>query len=217
MPAPAASASVYEGYHDFADCDLLSGWAWDQNQPDAPVYVDVYSDGAYLLSVWANAFRADLSVAGKGSGVHAFNAPVPASIRDGQWHSIAMKYGGTSIDLYNTPKPLFCGAAMQASTQFEGYDDVADCTRIAGWAWDASQPDSPVSVDLYRDGVLFARALADLFRIDLRDSGKGNGVHGFDVATPAAVKDGQPHDITVRYAGTAQDLYWTPTTLVCVP
>ena len=72
-------------------------------------------------------------------------------------------------------------------------------------------------MDLYRDGVLFARALADLFRIDLRDSGKGNGVHGFDVATPAAVKDGQPHDITVRYAGTAQDLYWTPTTLVCVP
>jgi hypothetical protein len=175
----------------------------------------VYSDGAYLLSVSANAFRADLSVAGKGNGAHAFHVPTPASVRDGQLHIVTMKYGGTSMDLYNTAKPLFCSPAVEVASQFEGYHDVADCMRISGWAWDAKEPDLPISVDLYNDGVFFARWSANILRPDARDAGKGNGVHGFDVATPSLLKNGEPHSITVRYGGTTQDLYLTPKILTC--
>ena len=45
----------------------------------------------------------------------------------------------------------------------------------------------------------------------------GNGVHGFDVATAATLKNGESHSITVRYGGTAQDLYSTPKILTCSP
>ena len=121
------------------------------------------------------------------------------------------------MDLYNTSKPLFCSPAVEIAPRFEGYHDVADCTHISGWAWDANEPDLPSSVDIYNDGVFFGRWSANILRPDVRDAGKGNGVHGFDVATAATLKNGESHSITVRYGGTAQDLYSTPKILTCSP
>ena len=88
---------------------------------------------------------------------------------------------------------------------------------IAGWAWDFSPTNVPVSVDVYSDGVFVARWLADSFRQDLLNAGIGNGAHGFFGATPASLKDGVQHTITVRFTGTSQNLSATPKLLSCSP
>src|SRR5450759_2990849 len=105
--------------------------------------------------------------------------------------------------------------ALPALAQSNGYHDVADCTRISGWAWDASQPTTPISVDIYDGSTLIATALAGNFRQDLLDAGIGDGNHGFEITTPGSVIDGTTHTITVKYAGTQSNLNTTPKTLSC--
>jgi hypothetical protein len=84
--------------------------------------------------------------------------------------------------------------------QDDGYLDIADCNNIVGWAWDRTAPDAPLLVDIYDGNNLIAGSvLANQFRQDLQNAGKGNGQHGFSIATPAALKNGKPHSIGVKF------------------
>lgn len=229
---PEPNAPVYNGYHESAGCDTIGGWAWDARQPDTPVSVDIYADGSLVATVSANQFRQDLLNAGIGNGVHGFSLATPASLKDGQAHSIRVRYAQTSIDLSDTPKSITCSVPTPTPTptptatptptptpvptpNYGGYHEVADCNQISGWAWDSQQPNTPISVDIYADGNLLATVLADQFRQDLLNAGIGNGAHVFSLATPANLKDGQQHEIRVRYAGTSIDLSTTPKSITC--
>ncbi len=98
---------------------------------------------------------------------------------------------------------------------YQGYFDVADCNVLAGWAWDQVRPNTPISVDIYSDGVQIATAVADVSRPDLAAAGFGNGAHGFVLATPNAVKDGASHAIDARFGGTSTRLTASPRSLLC--
>lgn len=98
----------YEGSHDSASCEVISGWAWDSAHPDAFVQVDIYEDEKLLATVAATSFRADLRDAGKGSGHHAFVYQLPARRGDGQPRVITVKIAGTDISLTNTRRTLVC-------------------------------------------------------------------------------------------------------------
>ena len=84
-----------------------------------------------------------------------------------------------------------------------------------GWAWDPQQPNTPISVNIYADDNLVATVSADQFRQDLLDAGIGNGVHGFTLATPESLKDGQPHQIRVRITSTLTEINDSPKTITC--
>ncbi|MDP9120205.1 MAG: hypothetical protein M3O15_02370 [Acidobacteriota bacterium] len=83
-----------------------------------------------------------------------------------------------------------------------GSFDGIDCNQLAGWAWDSTQPNTPISVDLYDGSAKIATALANAYRVDLKSAGVGNGGHGFFVATPAALKTGAQHQVSINLAGT---------------
>ena len=80
---------------------------------------------------------------------------------------------------------FWCGSAAAAS--YEGKVDGGSGSTIAGWAWDASAPDSPVDVTLSiikvsDQSVAFTNTFtADQYRQDLENSGKGNGKHSFAI------------------------------------
>jgi len=97
---------LVEGYHDGSDCDKIFGWAWDSSQPNAAISVDIYDGATKIGTAPANEFRSDLT--GKGNGFHAFNFPTPASLKNGQSHSITVKFFNTNTNLSNTPKSLTC-------------------------------------------------------------------------------------------------------------
>jgi uncharacterized protein YjbI with pentapeptide repeats len=61
---------------------------------------------------------------------------------------------------------------------YEGYYDTTSCDGVFGWAWDMTQPNEPIEVDIYDDDALFTKLKADLFRQDILDAGRGNGKHG---------------------------------------
>src|SRR5438270_928063 len=57
---PAAATANYNGYLDGADCNSVYGWAWDANQPNTPINVDLYDSNTFIATVAANQFRQDL-------------------------------------------------------------------------------------------------------------------------------------------------------------
>jgi hypothetical protein len=96
----------FEGSFDKLEVVSLGGWAWDVSKPNTPIKVEIYDGTALLATIPAQEFREDLKIAGKGDGKHAFNYALPQSLRDGQSHTISVKYAGTTSDLPGSPKTL---------------------------------------------------------------------------------------------------------------
>ena len=103
----------------------------------------------------------------------------------------------------------------QAGVAPEGSLDLADCRRIAGWAWARAQPDAPLQVDILDGETRLGTVTADLHRDDLAKNGKGNGNHGFSLVVPPSLKDSQPHAISARVADGGITLHGSPKTLNC--
>jgi hypothetical protein len=102
--------SAFGGYQDGADCNTISGWAWDANQPNTAINVDIYDGNTLILTVAANQFRQDLLNAGLGNGYHGFSVSTPASLKNGLAHNVHTKVAGTSIELGNSPRSITCGS-----------------------------------------------------------------------------------------------------------
>lgn len=67
------------------------------------------------------------------------------------------------------------------SPQLRGAIDVADQTRVAGWAYDPQSPGKSLEVQLFIDEKMVASKLADERRIDLVESGATSKPdHGFN-------------------------------------
>ncbi len=109
-------------------------------------------------------------------------------------------------------------AVAAVCQSYSGWLDYANCSSIGGWAWDATQPNTSIQVDLYDGARPIAAAVpANIFRQDLFDQGYGNGMHGFVFNTPAILKDGQYHYIVAKYAGTNYPLSLSNNGFNCLP
>jgi len=180
----AASAVIsqlithYEGYLDNVGCSTLDGWSWDNTQPNTSVSVDVY-DGTnkILFAVPADQLRPDL-VGRYGNGRHGFSIPTPQSLRDGQQHNVWVKIAGPDHNLSFSPKPLTCG--------YVGYVDAADCNVIRGWAADTTRANVPLNVGIYDSNTLVTTVTANQLRADVGTILGDNGLHGFNIPTPAS-------------------------------
>jgi hypothetical protein len=107
-PSGTATAfqTRFEGSFDKLVVESIGGWAWDGGRPNETIKVEIY-DGVNLLSVvTASEFREDLKNAGKGDGKHAFNYALPATLRDGQSHTISVRFAGSPTELPGSPKTL---------------------------------------------------------------------------------------------------------------
>jgi len=205
---------LYEGNHDSANCEAIGGWAWDKNQPDTPISVDIYDAGTLLARVPASEFRQDLINKGRGNGRHGFVYAIPSTLKDGGWHSIRVKFSQTDVDLPSTPKPMACMDLVSVDG-LEGVHDQADCDKITGWAWDANRPETPIEVDVYDGSALLTTLTANVPSTDLLEGGFGNGRHRFAYGTPSQVRDGRVHSIALKISGTNIYLMKTPKLLTC--
>ena len=79
-----------------------------------------------------------------------------------------------------------------------GAIDVADATRIAGWAYDPREPDARLEVQLFVDEQFVATHHADEKREDLVRAGAAQTAqHGFTFAVPALPLAAGKHRVTV--------------------
>jgi hypothetical protein len=108
-------------------------------------------------------------------------------------------------------KQAAIGSAILAGKvpTYQGAHDYINCGQVmtSGWALDASVPNTPVSVDLVVDNRVVATQRADHYRGDV-------GSHGFNFYL-FQYRDGQPHQIAIRYSGTTTLLPGSPKTFLC--
>jgi hypothetical protein len=83
---------------------VISGWAWDRQQPDSPIAVDLFDGDTMLATVRAALFRKDLLQEKIGDGKHGFLYPTPAALKDGKSHTIRAKIAGTGVELAGSPQ-----------------------------------------------------------------------------------------------------------------
>jgi hypothetical protein len=204
-----AQSPQYQGFHDGAGCNTISGWAWDANNPSTTVSVDIYDGTEFIASTSANMYREDLLNA-LGSPNHGFSYPTAAALKDGAFHTVNVKFSGTGMLLSNTGRTVVC----TAGPNLIGRHDGQGCNAIEGWAWDSNDFTGTVNVDIYDAATLIGTVAATQYRQDLADV-FGSPYHGFIFHTPSSLKDGQPHAITVKYGGTNIALPNSPIAFGC--
>jgi hypothetical protein len=101
-PQPSAAA---EGHLDAANAQILAGWAWDPQQPELRLRIDLYDGSTKIQTVSADLLRDDLR-GKKGDARYGFSVPTPAALKDGKPHSIKAMIAGTATQLYGSPKTL---------------------------------------------------------------------------------------------------------------
>jgi len=109
------------------------------------------------------------------------------------------------------------GAWTTAPASYQGSLDVVSCSTVAGWAENASQIDSALTVDFYVDGASAPAfsALANQFRQDLLNAGIGTGYYAFNLVTPAALQDGNTHSVSAHYGASVIQLGGSPKSVQC--
>ena len=133
--------------NNVADCSSISGWAWDANKRTQPINVDIYDGSTLISTLPAATFDQGLLNWGFGDGKHAFSIATPASLLDGKWHLITVKYGGTQTALNNSPRAInACTAAAQAKVYYIHADQldtprvITDTAGNVVWQWDNVDP-----------------------------------------------------------------------------
>jgi hypothetical protein len=113
--------------------------------------------------------------------------------------------------------PVFlagCSSAKGVSKEATGYlDSEGTVEEIAGWAWDPTQPDTPIKVDILVNDKVLSSVLADMYREDLAKDGKGNGKHGFLIPFPEQMRDGKTYTVKARVADVNIELQDSPRAL----
>jgi hypothetical protein len=96
-----------------------------------------------------------------------------------------------NIDLTVNPAAVVTG-------NFEGFLDKVECGTIRGWIYDKNAPNAPVTIEFYTGSTVWGSTVANIFRQDLKDAGKGNGVHAYSFVTPPSLKGTGNHSISAR-------------------
>ena len=99
----------------------------------------------------------------------------------------------------NAPAANTPVAVATVKPPYPGAVDRKDCEAVGGWVINGKDSSAEIKVELYIDDKLIETLPATSLRPDL--TSWGNGLHGFAFKTPAAAKDGKPHTIKVKVAG----------------
>jgi hypothetical protein len=167
----------------------LHGWAFDPDQPTAPLSVAVQLDGASTASLTASGTRADIARAYPTAGAnHGFSTSFP--LAQGS-HTVCL----TARNLgYGSDLAFGCRTVV---LNFNPYGRIGAISRVAGrtnlvvtgWAID---PDTtnPISVSTTLDGRAEGTVLAGIARPDVTKAHPGTGTsHGFSTVLSAGANE----------------------------
>jgi hypothetical protein len=138
-----------------------------------------------------------------------------------QRSGFAARAGGRLTVVILLPLVIIMGCKQSPATEpdtgpdedaLAGGLDVVTGEQIGGWAWDSTQPNTPIKVEIFDGDKKVETVLADQPREDLMKD-YGNGKHSFNIATPDSLKDGKSHTIRAKVQGTDHELEGSPKTL----
>ena len=128
-PAPA----LYSGNFESASCKTISGWIWDKSNPNLAMNLELIEGANVITTMLAQNFRADVKNAGYGTGNYGFSLKTPASLQDGNSHSLKIRVKESGWVL-GSARIITCAAtpssAARLASPFEN-DEESDWTLEA--------------------------------------------------------------------------------------
>ncbi|HWM93536.1 MAG TPA: DUF4082 domain-containing protein [Thermoanaerobaculia bacterium] len=198
---------AYEGYLETANCRTISGWVWNSDSPNDPVYLELKRNSTLYDIVLADQYRADLFAAGKGDGEHGFSRNTAVAFKTGTWQTVSLKYtGGTNGDISGSPKAIICrlylfpeswspdqendtGGVYEVGTQF-GTTDSGYITHL-GFYWALGETGSHTA-------TLWSNTGVSLGTVPLSAPGFGQGWTYGTLSTPVAITAGTLYRVSVN-------------------
>ena len=173
-----------EVFLDSFEQGTFKGWAWDKNQPDKRLQLELL-DGDTIISITeASLFRKDLLEANIGDGHYGYIISVPQHILDGEIHKLTLR---DQISGHILPGSPF---EFVTKRSIKGYVDGIYGSVVSGWAEDLLDPNRRIVVDLYENDELISSATTDVERADR--------LPGFRLPLPHQFLDGKIHFFVVK-------------------
>ncbi|GAB3906111.1 hypothetical protein GCM10028803_37970 [Larkinella knui] len=113
--SPLTTVGNFEGFMGNADCNTISGWVWDANQPRAAISFEILNGQTPVASGLANVYRDDLK--DKGNGMHGFSIAFPESLKDGKPHTLSVRVVGSAFILKQSNRNLTCAGTATPTNQ----------------------------------------------------------------------------------------------------
>lgn len=208
-PADARWHGAIEGMHK----ELLFGWAVDARQPNARVVVELCLNGEAIGVVIADVSRTDLrekfaAIAPLADNCHGFVADLGnLKLEDDAVISARVANTSTLLQGAITRDPAPKASVAAASTV------IGDAgLRLHGWAVDPSKPGRTLTIRALLGHETVAEARADIVHPAAR--AYADGAHGFDLALPLELANGEIHKIRV-IDDDGNELNGSPLTICC--
>lgn len=207
--SPAPWHGALEGQYE----ELLFGWALNVRQPGARVVVELCMNGDVIGTVIADAARTDLgetfrALHPEADVCHGFVADL-GGFQLGQHGSLSIRVANIGVTL---PGTITYASPLKASTPAVSTVIGDGGLRLHGWALDPSNPDRILSVRALVGHELVAECRANIMHPSIR--AYADGAHGFDLALPARLADGEIHKLRVVDSD-GNELNGSPLTVCC--
>jgi len=183
---------------------VAKGWAIDAEAPDEPVRLALTYEGGVLGEFQADLFRPELAAAGGGAGRHGFAVKLPREVLDGRPHLIRILVRTDGSALVRDVEEIFFPHHLHG--QLESLEHAT----LRGWAFDEQAPERPSLLEIDVDGAHAGTVRCAQPRPELAQFVGSDGRHGFSFPLSAALFDGQPHRVAVRFANTDRQLVGSP-------
>lgn len=168
------------GYVDVFDAHTLFGWVADPDSPNTPVQMRIDVNGTAAATFTTAVDRPDL-LPFLGTSLHGFHRATPS-----------LPGPDTRVDVWaldvQTNVPVLLASRIFQAQDPVGYVDRLAPDRIAGWAFDRTDPALALDIRVDIAGLPSITLSADRFRADL-EAAFGTGNHAFSY-TPANVPAG---------------------------
>ncbi len=102
------------------------------------------------------------------------------------------------------------GLVRTRNGQMTGNLDGLDGRTVTGWAYDPTDPDGAVELEILDGDGTIARVVANRYRADLELAGIGDGRHGFELRLARPLSPQVRHELRVRRVGDRHELPGSP-------
>jgi hypothetical protein len=164
---------------------VLTGWAYDPDDPTVPIQVAVYQDDAFVGWFRSGLPRADVNRVLGIPGDHGYQISVGSLPGTHTWKVFAINIaGGASNPLIGTLTARVGDAG--GIGRVEEVTVVGSTLRLRGWAFDQHHTSTAIQVGVVVDGGPVTDFPTGISRPDVNAGYHITGAHGFDLATNLA-------------------------------
>lgn len=180
----------------------LVGWAWNMQEPDQPLDIEILlPDGTKLAQARAGSFSQDLYLAGIGTGFHRFATPLVCNnaqaIARSQSIALTMRVAGTAITLgeeFQMDRDDLLG--LVAGRRLCGKIEHLVDGRVEGWIADLEFNAVAPALRLSFDNEPLVANVAPRPAQSVMHQGKLINAWKFSAALPTSALDGRPHSVS---------------------